>query len=208
MTVLLGLWFSLAIGVSDYFGGYVTRRSHAFATVANAAMAGTVVAAVMLVVVPSEYDSRSLLMGLASGAALGFALSAMYRGLTLSSAAVVSPIVAVLAAAIPVGWDVATGGAMPGLAVLGAAVAMIGLVFTTVSAVCHPFPAPLSSVLAPTAGALGCCSGRAERRSLHVSISLLSTAKRSPQISISWLMRLRIIPVLTSSVAVSTSGIR
>ena len=43
MTVLLGLWFSLAIGVSDYFGGYVTRRSHAFATVANAAMAGTVV---------------------------------------------------------------------------------------------------------------------------------------------------------------------
>ena len=131
MTVLLGLWFSLAIGVSDYFGGYVTRRSHAFATVANAAMAGTVVAAVMLVVVPSEYDSRSLLMGLASGAALGFALSAMYRGLTLSSAAVVSPIVAVLAAAIPVGWDVATGGAMPGLAVLGAAVAMIGLVFTT-----------------------------------------------------------------------------
>lgn len=133
MTVLLGLWFSLAIGVSDYFGGYVTRRSHAFATVANAAMAGTVVAAVMLVVVPSEYDSRSLLMGLASGAALGFALSAMYRGLTLSSAAVVSPIVAVLAAAIPVGWDVATGGAMPGLAVLGAAVAMIGLVFTTVA---------------------------------------------------------------------------
>jgi len=133
MTVLLGLWFSLAIGVSDYFGGYVTRRSHAFATVANAAMAGTVVAVAMLVVVPSEYDTRSLLMGLASGAALGFALSAMYRGLSLSSAAVVSPIVAVLAAAIPVGWDAATGGSLPGLAVLGAAVALIGLLLTTVS---------------------------------------------------------------------------
>lgn len=133
MTVLLGLWFSVAIGVSDYYGGYVTRRWHAFSTVANAALAGVVVSAILVWIVPSVFDGRSLVLGIASGVALGFALSSMYRGLSLSSAAVVSPIVAVLMAMIPVGWDVATGGSLPGIAVVGGVIAVAGLVFTTVS---------------------------------------------------------------------------
>ena len=133
MTVLLGLWFSIAIGVSDYFGGYVTRRWHAFSTVANAALAGVVVSSVLVFVVPSVFDTRSLVFGIASGVALGFALSSLYRGLSLSSAAVVSPIVAVLMAIIPVGWDVATGGSLPAIAVVGSVIALVGLVFTTIS---------------------------------------------------------------------------
>lgn len=133
MTVLLGLWFSIAIGVSDYYGGYVTRRWHAFSTVANAAVAGVFGSAVMVLVVPSVFDARSFVLGLASGGAFGFALSSMYRGLSLSSAAVVSPIVAVLMAGIPVGWDAATGGALPATVWAGGAVAIVGLALTTVS---------------------------------------------------------------------------
>lgn len=133
MTVLLGLWFSIAVGVSDYFGGYVTRRWHAFSTVANAALAGVIVSVVLVFIVPSVFDGRSLVFGIASGIALGFALSSMYRGLSLSSAAVVSPIVAVLMAIIPVGWDVVTGGSLPAIVVIGSVVAVVGLVCTTVS---------------------------------------------------------------------------
>lgn len=133
MTVLLGLWFSFGVGVSDYHGGWLARRTNAISTVATAFIAGTAVAGVLMLVVDSSVTLDDGLLGVASGSTMGFALAALYRGIGESSAAVVAPIGAVLATVIPFGWDLATGGTLAALGVLGAVVALAGLALTTFS---------------------------------------------------------------------------
>lgn len=137
MTLLLGLWFSIGVGVGDFYGGYCARRFQAVATVATAMIVGIAVTAVLLVVlsgvVSSEITARDTLLGVLSGSVIGFGLAAMYRGIAESSAAVVTPISAVLAVLLPFGWDLATGGSLAALGVVGAVVAFVGLALTTVS---------------------------------------------------------------------------
>lgn len=133
MTILLGLWFSFGVGVSDYHGGWLARRANAITTVATAFVAGTAVAALLMLVVDSSVTLDDGLLGVASGSTMGFALAALYRGISESSATVVAPIGAVLATVIPFGWDLATGGSLAALGVVGAVVAVAGLVLTTFS---------------------------------------------------------------------------
>lgn len=133
MTVLLGLWFSLGVGVADYHGAYLARRAQALSTVASALMAGSVVMVGLAVVVPGEAVAGDLLLGVGSGSLIGFGLASLYRGISESSAAVVAPIAAFLATVVPFSWDLATGGTLAGLAIVGSVVALIGLVGSTIS---------------------------------------------------------------------------
>ena len=133
MTIALGLWFSFAIGVSDYHGGYLARRTRSVSTVATAFVAGTMTMAVLMLVVDGEFLSADIALGTASGMLVGFALAAMYRGISESSAAVVAPMTVTLSVVIPFGWDLSNGGSLSRLAVIGAVVAFVGLALTTFS---------------------------------------------------------------------------
>ena len=133
MTLLLGLGYSVAIGVSDFFGAFATRRSQALTVVCSAMLVGAVTAALMLLVVESEFIWVDFWLGALSGLFVGFALVTMYRGMAESSAAVVSPIVAVLAVVIPISYDLATGASLPWLVAVGVAVGVGGLGLATIS---------------------------------------------------------------------------
>lgn len=133
MTIALGLWFSFAIGVSDYHGGYLARRTRSVSTVATAFVAGTMTMAVLMLVVDGEFLGADIALGTASGMLVGFALAAMYRGISESSAAVVAPLTVTLSVVIPFGWDLSNGGSLSRLAVIGAVVAFVGLALTTFS---------------------------------------------------------------------------
>ncbi|MEM8706980.1 MAG: DMT family transporter [Actinomycetota bacterium] len=134
MTIALGLWFAFGVGVADYHGGFIAKRSHALATVATALVAGVVTMSTLMVLfVHSELVASDVLLGVCSGSLIGFALASLYQGMAVSSAAVVAPIAATLASVIPFVWDLATGGTLAGLAVVGALVAFVGLVLSTVS---------------------------------------------------------------------------
>ena len=139
MTIVLGLLFSVGVGIADFLGGWIARRAHALTTVANAMIASVVVMAALLAalsvadVVSSALTGTDLLLGLCSGLMIGFGLAALYRGIAESSAAVVSPIASILAVLIPFGWDLATGGELETLALVGGVVALVGVGFTTFS---------------------------------------------------------------------------
>ena len=139
MTIALGLLFSAGVGVADFLGGWIARRAHALTTVATAMIASVLVMTGLLValgladVVSSEAIGSDLLLGLLSGLMIGFGLAALYRGIAESSAAVVSPIASILAVLIPFGWDLATGGSLETLALVGGGVALVGVGFTTFS---------------------------------------------------------------------------
>ncbi len=133
MPLLLGILSSVGIGVSDFLGRFGTRRSNATTTVLTAMAAGVATALVLTIFVPSEATVRDLLLGALSGLGMGFALMLMYRGMAVSSTAVVSPLVATFVAVVPLMWDVSTGGALSRTASAGIAVALIGLIATTFS---------------------------------------------------------------------------
>lgn len=129
----LGIFFSLAVGTGDFFGGYLSRRSQALTVVITFLAIGAIVAVALLFVIPSEFIGRDAGLGALGGLTVGFALLCLYQGLSVSSAAVVSPVTAVLTALIPVSWDIATGADLTGLVIAGGIVALVGLLLTTVS---------------------------------------------------------------------------
>lgn len=133
MVWALGVYFSLAIGTGDFFGAYLARRAAPFTVVITFLIIGAASVAALLLVIPSEFSGRDVGFGALGGLTVGFALVVLYHGMAVSSAAVVSPVTAVVSALIPLAWDVSTGASLSGAVIFGIAVAMAGLVITTFS---------------------------------------------------------------------------
>ncbi len=127
MPVLLGVLASVLIGVSDYYGRFCARRSHAMTSVGTAFIGGLGMTAVLLYFVPSAIEYEALVLGAVSGALMAFALSAMWHSMAISSAAVASPIVAAFTALGPLVYGLATGERPSRIVALGIACAVVGL---------------------------------------------------------------------------------
>ena len=131
MPILLGALASLFIGVSDTFGRSGAKRANSFSVVTMLMAVGVPITIVASLIVGGDLAGRDLLFGAASGLLIATGLGVNYRGMAETSAAIVSPVGAVLAALLPLLWDV-VGGARPStLAWLGCAVALVALAFTT-----------------------------------------------------------------------------
>lgn len=127
MAVVLALLSALAYGLSDFLGGYVSRRTSAWAVaVVSQASSAVCVGLVALRVdgTPRSVDfAWALLAGLGTGAGMGF----LYRGFAAGRISVVAPISAVGAAVVPVVVGVVTG-ERPGLLVwIGVLLALPGV---------------------------------------------------------------------------------
>lgn len=131
MGALLGLLSSLMIGLSDLFGRKIVRVAGVASgslTLQLAAMSTALLSVVLFGGVLSAHD---VLIGLVSGICMGVALGAYYRGITVSSATIVSPIVATLSAIIPFGYAVVQGSSPTVLAIIGSVIAIAGLIVIT-----------------------------------------------------------------------------
>lgn len=127
MGALFGALAALSIGMSDLFGRHVVnRRGPIVASVVIQAV-GVVASLLMLLVVASEFVATDLMIGFASGLGLGLGLWGYLSGLGVSTAAVVSPIVATMSAVIPFCYALARGSSASPWAIVGAVVALFGL---------------------------------------------------------------------------------
>ncbi len=133
MAVLLGALASLLIGLADFFGRYGTRRANAVTATASMMLAGAAVTACFFLIVASEYSGRDVLLGALSGLLIGFALALLYESMTISSAALAGPIVALGSSLIPLGWDLAFGDVPSAAALAGALLAVGSIVLITFS---------------------------------------------------------------------------
>ena len=123
MPIALGLLGSLVIGFSDFFARYVARRNHAATTAATGLVFASIAAVIVASLGPGRLLGSDYLLGCVSGLASACALGLLYRGLAVSSVAVVSPIVAVMLGAVPMFWELVTGtvpsaGVLVGVAVV------------------------------------------------------------------------------------------
>jgi drug/metabolite transporter (DMT)-like permease len=122
MTLLLALVSALLYGVADFSGGSATRRNRVFSVMLLTQSAGALVALVASPLIgPSAPRAADVAWGAAAGA-LGFAgVAALYAGLAKHTAAIVSPLSALIGAILPAAFGALIGERPSGLALIGIA---------------------------------------------------------------------------------------
>jgi drug/metabolite transporter (DMT)-like permease len=110
MPLLLAGLSSLAFGVADFVGGFVTRRAAAITVVWGGQVVGlAAVAAVAPAFSSGLAADPSLLWGAGAGAAGSLGLVVFYHALATTRISVAAPVAAVVGTALPVLFGVAIG---------------------------------------------------------------------------------------------------
>jgi len=127
VAALLALCSSLVWGVADFTGGLASRRSTALQTLVVTTPAGFVAVLPVALLVGGD-AAASALPGIAAGLAGGLGILLLYAALSVGPMGVLSPMSAVLAAAIPVVAGLVRG-ERPGVWVYaGMALAVVAIV--------------------------------------------------------------------------------
>lgn len=92
---------------------------------------GTIAAAPVAFFLGSQLIGIDIIKGAISGVCVGVGLSIVYKAMSEASSAVVSPTAAVLAAVLPLGWDLIGGTRLAPLAAVGCGIALVSLALTT-----------------------------------------------------------------------------
>jgi len=124
----LSLAATCAWGLSDFLGGFASRRANAFLLTTITHISGTVLMLLLAFVFHSSVPERSsLLWAMAAGVLAGGALAIFYRALAAGNMGLTAPIAAVLGAGIPTIVDMILEGKPGPLRITGFLLAGIGI---------------------------------------------------------------------------------
>jgi drug/metabolite transporter (DMT)-like permease len=124
----LALASSLAYGAADFLGGVAAKSAHVLRVVVIAAPASLLVELLLWPVVGASFPSGAVTWGAASGLASAVAFALLYRTLAIGPMSVLSPVTALVSAALPVGVGLIEGETLSGLAVGGMMLAFVAIV--------------------------------------------------------------------------------
>jgi drug/metabolite transporter (DMT)-like permease len=129
VTQLLALAAAALFGVADFAGGLASRSLSVWRVSAWSQLLGVPLLVIGLLVVQApDVTTQDLALGAAAGGIGLIGLVLLYSALATGTMSIVAPTVGALAAAISVGWDVATGGTIATIHWIGI-VMSIGAVF-------------------------------------------------------------------------------
>ena len=133
-VVLLGLLASASWGVSDFTGGWLSRRGPLLGVLVTTQLAGLALA-VTAAVLRGEPGLRDSDLGWAilSGLLASVGLAALYGGLAFGRMGVVAPVTGLLVATIPVVAGAILEGLPPPLALAGMGLAIVAVVVVSLS---------------------------------------------------------------------------
>lgn len=127
MAVLFALLAAVCYGVGDFVGGVASRRRSAVAILVYSYPVGVVLMAALLPLAPGNPTGRAVIFGVLGGAFGLMGVILLYGLMTVAPMNVVSPITAVLAAAVPVVVGVLTGDRPAAAAWVGVAVGLVAV---------------------------------------------------------------------------------
>lgn len=130
MAIALGLLAAILYGSADFVGGFAAKRSTMFSVAVISQTAGFVVLIALLALPAFHAHARGFdyVVGAAGGVCGGLGITLLYRALAVGRMGVVSPITAVLAAAIPLVVGLARGEALNPFQIAGCVVALVAVV--------------------------------------------------------------------------------
>jgi drug/metabolite transporter (DMT)-like permease len=102
MAIVLALCSALAYGLSDFVGGFISRRTSAWAVAVVAQLSSTTCTAVIAMFADGSPTSQDFAWSVLAGAASGVGTGFLYRGFATGRMSVVAPVSAVGAALVPV----------------------------------------------------------------------------------------------------------
>ena len=131
MAVVLALLAAVSYGVSDFVGGLASRRRSALAILLYSYPVGAVLMAALLPLTSGTLTTRAVVFGVLGGAFGMVGVVLLYSLLAIAPMNVVSPITAVLAAAVPVVVGVLTGDRPATAAWFGVAIGFVAVVLVS-----------------------------------------------------------------------------
>lgn len=119
---------TFAWGVSDFVGGYASRRANAFLLTAITHVSGTALMVLLALRFHSSFPSKhDLTWAMAAGLFGGVALAVFYRALSEGNMGLIAPVSAVLGAGIPTAFGIFTEGVPGPVPIAGFLLAGIGI---------------------------------------------------------------------------------
>src|SRR6185503_18296456 len=153
-ALFLALASSLAYGAADYLGGVAARGAHVLRVVVIAAPASLLVELLLWPVVGATFSSGAVTWGAVSGLASAAAFALLYRTLAIGPMSVLSPVTALVSAALPVAVGLIEGETLSALAVGGMVLAFVAIVVVSGGTDTHAArPSRAALLLAFAAGA-------------------------------------------------------
>ncbi|WP_030170449.1 DMT family transporter [Streptomyces sp. NRRL S-813] len=131
IALLLALGSSLAYGCADFLGGLGARKAHVLRTVMVAAPASLAVELLLWPVLGASFGPAAVGWGAASGVASAAAFALLYRTLAIGPMNVLSPVTALVSAALPVGVGLVQGEHLTAVGLVGLPLALVAVVLVS-----------------------------------------------------------------------------
>ncbi|WP_406252433.1 DMT family transporter [Streptomyces atratus] len=131
LALLLALGSSLAYGCADFLGGLGARKAHVLRTVMIAAPASLAVELLLWPLLGASFSAGALGWGAASGVASAAAFAMLYRTLAIGPMNVLSPVTALVSAALPVGVGLMQGEHLGAAGLVGLPLALAAVVLVS-----------------------------------------------------------------------------
>ncbi|MFF7649943.1 EamA family transporter [Streptomyces sp. NPDC007983] len=131
IALLLALGSSLAYGCADFLGGLGARKAHVLRTVMVAAPASLAIELLLWPLLGASFSPRVLGWGAASGVASAAAFALLYRTLAIGPMNVLSPLTALVSAALPVAVGLSQGERLGIAGLVGLPLALIAVVLVS-----------------------------------------------------------------------------
>ncbi|WP_425826332.1 EamA family transporter [Streptomyces fractus] len=131
IALLLALGSSLAYGCADFLGGLGARKAHVLRTVMVAAPASLAVELMLWPVLGASFSPATVGWGAASGVASAAAFALLYRTLAIGPMNVLSPVTALVSAALPVAVGLLQGEHLGLIGLLGLPLALVAVVLVS-----------------------------------------------------------------------------
>jgi uncharacterized membrane protein len=131
LSVILGCGGALVYGVSDFFGGLGARHLGALRLTWLSVIAGLFSIFATFQLVDGNWGAitpQAMMWGGLSGLSGSFAIMFLYASLAIGPMSIVSPLGALVAAVVPVVWDVITGHLLSPLGYVAIVIALIAVV--------------------------------------------------------------------------------
>jgi drug/metabolite transporter (DMT)-like permease len=103
LGIIFAITSALVWGSADFSGGFATRKNSQYQVLAISAFSGMVVLILLAVVWQESLpNTESIIWSILAGVSGAIGIAALYKALSISDAAMVAPIAAVIGAALPV----------------------------------------------------------------------------------------------------------
>jgi drug/metabolite transporter (DMT)-like permease len=154
VVVVFALLAAVIYGTGDFVGGFASRHRSAITVLLYAYPVGALLMLALLPAFAGPLDARTVLLGIGGGIGGMVGVIVMYSLMARAPMNIISPVTAVLAAVVPVGFGLLVGERPHMSAWLGIAIGLIAVVFVSYTPDDHPHGPVGVRILA-----LACLSG-------------------------------------------------